>query len=281
MMKKNDFTFGEWLWQWYRLYKRDDISSDWQKQYERAFILHVPKDLFNKRLIEVSALDIDLALYDMGRTRTATFMYNVYTASLKRAYQIHLITEDISVNVNRIRSRTVRSKPLTDFEIDHLFKELEHSNVKYFYAFQLLTGCRRSEALALKFNDIDYDLRLIHIRGTKTANSDRYIPMTDELYCLIMHIPINMNNRLFPYTANYVSKKFKTLLPNHKLHDLRHTFATRCATCGLHPAITQSILGHATPDFTLKVYTHIDSRNYLSDLSNVHKKLPVKITGDK
>lgn len=59
----------------------------------------------------------------------------------------------------------------------------------------------------------------------------------------------------------------------HKLHDLRHTFATLCASNGLHPAITQKLLGHATPEFTLRVYTHVNSADYRNDLENVQRKI--------
>lgn len=275
---KNDFSFGEWLWQWYRLYKKDIISKEWQVQYERAFVLHVPKDLFDKRLIEVTALDIDLALYDMGRTRTSCFIYNIYKSALHKAYLVGFIFKDISELITRPRYSSRKSKALTDEEIISFFDSIKDYDVYYYYLFLLLTGCRRSEALALRFTDIDTNNDIIHIKGTKTCNAERFIPLTCTLASLICELP--RGEYLFPFTADYVTKFFKRHCSNHKLHDLRHTFATRCALNGLHPAITQSILGHATPEFTLKVYTHVNCFNYKLSLDCVQKKFPVEITGN-
>lgn len=270
---KNDYTLGEWLWQWYNLYKKDFISADWQKQYERAFILHIPKDLFDKRLVDISALDIDLALFDMGRTRTANFVYNIYRSSLHKAYLVGFLYKDISELITRPKYSSRKSKPLTDEEIECFFATIKDYDVYYFYKFLLLTGCRRSEALSLKFSDIDTKNDVIHIRGTKTINSDRYIPLTCTIASLICDLP-RTQDFLFPFTKDYVTKFFKRYCPNHKLHDLRHTFATRCAHAGLHPAVTQSLLGHATPEFTLKVYTHINCAQYINNVDDVQKKFP-------
>lgn len=45
------------------------------------------------------------------------------------------------------------------------------------------------------------------------------------------------------------------------VHALRHTFATRCMRAGVAPAATQKLLGHASPQMTLKVYTHASAKD--------------------
>lgn len=274
---KNNIKYGEWLWQWYRLYKKESISEKSQNQYERAFIMHVPKNLFDKPLIEVNALDIDIALYNLGRTRTAKYLYNIYCASLHKAYVLDFIPKDISELITRPNYTSKKSKPLTDKEILLFFNSLRDNDLYYFYKFLLLTGCRRSEALQLEYSDIDKKNKIIHIRGTKTANSDRFIPYTKSLEDLFESMPYLIDKqRVFPFNANYVTKFFHKKMPNHKLHDLRHTFATRCAEQGLHPAVTQSLLGHSTPEFTLKVYTHINCTTYMTDLDEVQRSYIMK-----
>ena len=51
--------------------------------------------------------------------------------------------------------------------------------------------------------------------------------------------------------------KNKKLCPTHKLHDLRHTFATHCLECGINLKIVQRWLGHARLDTTANIYTHL------------------------
>lgn len=46
-------------------------------------------------------------------------------------------------------------------------------------------------------------------------------------------------------------------LPIIRLHDLRHTHATLALAAGIHPNVVQQRLGHARPDITLSVYSHV------------------------
>jgi integrase len=45
-------------------------------------------------------------------------------------------------------------------------------------------------------------------------------------------------------------------LPVIRFHDLRHAHASYLALAGVPPKVAQERLGHATPTFTMRVYTH-------------------------
>lgn len=62
---------------------------------------------------------------------------------------------------------------------------------------------------------------------------------------------------VFPFGKEQTSREFKKLCPAHHLHDLRHTFITRCAESGVNVTVCQQIVGHTTADMTLNVYTHV------------------------
>lgn len=64
----------------------------------------------------------------------------------------------------------------------------------------------------------------------------------------------------------------KVRLRTIRLHGLRHTFASYLARSGQPPAIIQRLLGHATPDLALRVYTHvmeIDMEKATLDLDDI------------
>ena len=44
-------------------------------------------------------------------------------------------------------------------------------------------------------------------------------------------------------------------------HKLRHTFASVLIACGEDPVSVMSQIGHTDPGFTLRVYTHMMSRD--------------------
>ena len=61
---------------------------------------------------------------------------------------------------------------------------------------------------------------------------------------------------------NLAARHFKPLLkrgelPDIRLYDLRHTFATLWLESGEHPKILQEILGHSRISVTLDIYSHV------------------------
>ena len=48
----------------------------------------------------------------------------------------------------------------------------------------------------------------------------------------------------------------EAMLPDIRLHDLRHTHATLALRAGIHPKVVSERLGHATVSITLDTYSH-------------------------
>lgn len=44
-------------------------------------------------------------------------------------------------------------------------------------------------------------------------------------------------------------------LPKRRMHDLRHTYATRLFALGQHPRAVQDLLGHSRFEITMNLYT--------------------------
>jgi predicted RNA-binding Zn-ribbon protein involved in translation (DUF1610 family) len=53
-----------------------------------------------------------------------------------------------------------------------------------------------------------------------------------------------------------LSRMRKAMLPEIRLHDLRHTHATLALRAGIHPKVVSERLGHATVSITLDTYSH-------------------------
>jgi len=126
----------------------------------------------------------------------------------------------------------------------------------------LLSGCRKSEPLGIKWTDIDIMSKRIHISGTKTDNANRYIPLFPEFELLLEGID-RVSEFVFPYNENIVKCSFRRLKDKYKLpysiHSLRHTFATRCLENGISYNTVQKWLGHAQASTTLNIYTHVQT----------------------
>lgn len=142
-----------------------------------------------------------------------------------------------------------------------LFKSaIRKHKLEPLYKFYLYSGVRLSEALAVSWSDVDYKSGFIHIAGTKTVCSDRYVPIFDKLEALLSSFPVK-EGKLFPYTDNRVKCSFRRLKEKHgftfRIHDLRHTFATNCLESGISLNTVQRWLGHARASTTADIYTHV------------------------
>ena len=65
------------------------------------------------------------------------------------------------------------------------------------------------------------------------------------------------------FTDTFSYKRWKTVcnkiqLQGLKFHDLRKTFASVLAQCGVSTAVTQRLLEHSSSALTNKIYTNVD-----------------------
>lgn len=132
--------------------------------------------------------------------------------------------------------------------------------VKDFIVFGLNTGMRKGEILSLEWKNVFLNQRTILVAGTKSGKN-RKIPINDTLYSLLTKLHDNGGNgngRIFPYVDVYSSfKKAARLtgIPEVRLYDLRHTFATRLIESGVDIITVRDLLGHSRSTVTER-YTH-------------------------
>ena len=153
----------------------------------------------------------------------------------------------------------------------------------------LSTGMRIGELCALTWQDIDLAKRVINISKTieriyiidgdrrhtelitstpKTQNSRREVPLSTELYKLLVPLLKVVNHNFYILTndskpteprtyRNYYTRLLKQLdIPVIKFHGLRHSFATRCIESNCDYKTVSVILGHANIGTTLNLYVH-------------------------
>lgn len=158
------------------------------------------------------------------------------------------------------------------------------------WRFLAMTGCRRGEALGLRWRDLDLDngratiVQAVvgnrRVSVTKTNRSRRTIALDETSVAAlrrhrqaqdeerpILRASYEDNDLVFcredgsPIWPRSLTRSFARLakaagVPKIRLHDLRHTHATLALQAGVHPKVVQERLGHATISITLDVYSH-------------------------
>ena len=117
----------------------------------------------------------------------------------------------------------------------------------------LLTGCRASEAEAMKWADIDIEQKVINLPDSKTG--PRSVEMTEEVVEIIESM-IRLSNCELVFPGRYGRQialvkvwwkvRTRARLDDVRLHDLRHSFATTAAMHGVPIPVIARLLGHST-----------------------------------
>jgi len=166
----------------------------------------------------------------------------------------------------------------------------------------LFMGLRIGELCGLKWEDVDFRNKILHIRRTvqrissangnrktkivisapKSATSFREIAIPDMLmkYFEMFRdeadhfILSGADKPVEPRTMQYRYKKIlqSAEVENHNYHKLRHTFATNSAEKGFNVKALSAVLGHSSVTLTLNRYIHPD-RTYERRLMNMCMQL--------
>ena len=205
-------------------------------------------------------------------------------------------------------------KALSDDEVVRLCDALRNEEWGTMLFVDLFTGMRKSELIGLTWDCVDFTNQTVHLyrqlkllEGTgKYAFTQLKNKKERTIYppACVFDVLKSVQKKQFEWRLrcgeswknkdNFVFTKWdgshishrgayqafkrvvkKIGVPEARLHDLRHTYATLSLQNGVDPKTISQMLGHATVKFTLDVYTHLTNtsaknaadkmQNYISE----------------
>jgi integrase len=249
-----------YLDEWLNEVKAPKIKPKSLKVLQSGVERYIKPIINDKPLTAVRSSEMLTAIESCPYSYMRQVVYCIFCAVFKRAYQCDLITESPAAKLDFVKHYRNKGRALTSDEQAAFIKALDNEPTRPLWLFYMLSGCRCNEALTLLWQDIDEEQQRIYIRGTKTYYSKRYIPLFPQLSELLAEIPHN-NERVFPYTVRVIKLHFDRIRRANgftfRIHDLRHTFATRCLESGITINTVSKWLGHSSPTTTATIYQHI------------------------
>ncbi|BAK97395.1 putative integrase [Oscillibacter valericigenes Sjm18-20] len=278
--------------------RESEISESSRHVYSYA-VARLVDSVGDKFSSEVTPQELQKQISDFARTHSRNTA-QIELAVMKMIFDAAVVSGDIAASPAdkvRLPKHTVapkRRESLTDEQERALVALEDHrkgEGVSLGY-FLMFTGCRRGEALALSYSDIDFKAGCIHITKKlsyasgnpvledhlKSANGLRDIPL---LPSLAARIPKNRIGLLFPgkdggfMRASEIHSLWRAYCREAGLneiqqtdngeivetfpitpHCLRHSFATICYEAGIDPRQAAEIVGD-TPQVLETVYTHL------------------------
>ena len=250
-------TVEEWVDQYLVVYKKAKISDKAYKGLKSMLHRYIVAKIGSRPINKITSFELQKIFNSYEYLGNTKLKLRFYVKDIfNKAYKNKLIKENVAEDIIVGKAISQGSSALTKEE--QLILINTHSTYpecRLFYLYCLYSGCRRSEALNLKLSDIKDGS--IHIRGTKTQKSDRFIPLFQSISELFENIS---TENAFTLSVSTLLREFQKILPNHTIRDLRKTFATNCYEKGVSPKVIQKWLGHTTIAMTMNTYTEVRTK---------------------
>jgi integrase len=203
-----------------------------------------------------------------------------YMFNLAKKWSVEGANKNPAAGILLFEENNKRERYLNPEEVQLLNKAIqgsENPQLKYIVALLLLTGCRKRELLDAKWLDFDLDRRTWKIPITKSGKA-RHVPLSNDVLGLLNQLPRfddcayilpNPKTKL-PYISVFCSwntARKAAGMPELRMHDLRHSFASFLVNAGRSLYEVQSILGHSQLTTTQR-YAHL-SQATLLDAVNI------------
>lgn len=228
-----------------------------------------------------------------GKSKTQiNGVYQALNFLFRHAVANDLLKKNPAENITRPVGTKHARRALTAHERAHFIRVGYLDRRYYIYLLMVLCGCRPGEAAEAMGRDILMmeGYPMLHIRGTKTKNADRIVPIPPELYEVIKDIPADQyiavsqaGGRITKNTKRTVWRSYcrqinlsmgcKTyrnalvppfpLAPDIVPYCLRHEYCTELARQGVDIRTAQKLMGHSDIRLTANIYTNLDHEDII------------------
>jgi integrase len=172
---------------------------------------------------------------------------------------------------------TKRKRYVKGDELGRLIEALNkysNQNVADVFRLLLFTGCRRGEALAARWADLDLTAGIWTKPGSTTKQkSDHVAPLSAPARQLLSEIQQRQSSKqkvlgeyVFPGAGDSghvveIKRAWRAItkaagITGLRIHDLRHSFASQLASGGASLPLIGALLGHSNPNTTHR-YAHL------------------------
>lgn len=174
--------------------------------------------------------------------------------------------------IESIRVDGQRTEALTEEQLGKLLEALDaepDQDAAALIRLAMVTGMRKGALLALRWDDCDFERKIITLRGESAKKgTTEYIPMSDAAHSILLNISRTNSMFVFPGKNGEKRTDFRRIARRVKknaglpedfrpLHGLRHAYASFLASSGKVDLYTlQKLLTHSSPQMTQR-YAHL------------------------
>jgi len=288
---------GDWLHEWLKLYL-PNIESTTRVGYREKIDGYIIPKLGDIKLKSLNTPTIQAWVNELKdkeklAPKTIRNAFLNLKAALDKAVILKMIPKNPCIGVELPKLKRYKAEIYSGNEISDLINAAECTDMYLPVLLEIAIGFRRGELLALKWSDIDFNARTVHVRENRVNGDGKVEIKAPKSAAGIRDITIGSNivdelkkahkqyleNKMKlgagftdsdlvicqkngrPFAPDSMTQKWLRFTEKHGLkhirfHDLRHTCATAMLEAGIDPKTVQSRLGHANISITMDVYGH-------------------------
>ena len=297
-------TFGAYLTSQWLPAKKLQLATSTYRGYERNVARHVLPALGRVsirrlRYQQIEALYDELLHPETGRGLAPKTVYEIHLiirGALADAHRRGLVTRNVALVARAPKQRSlqrIEGVSLTEDELRQLLRTAAGHRFFPIYRLTAMTGMRRNEVLGLKWSDIDFARKRLHLkRGLvavgyevhqtrgKTKTARRAIELDDTTLAVLegwrayqaaefAAVGVDAGDGWVftdgdgePIHPHAVYEAFRRIvanagIPAMRFHDLRHTHGSLLIAEGVPVKVVSERLGHAHIAHTLETYQHV------------------------
>ena len=272
-IKASKVTFREvyerWSGEKFPTVSRSNING-----YEASYKVCTP--LYERIFKDIRLADLQRVVDTCGKNypmlkRLKVLFNQLYAYAMKN----EICNKDYSkfVDISRYRDKNPDKRDHNRFTREEVDRLWEFADQPYYQIILMLiyNGCRISEFLNLKKENVNLEKQYFDVIISKTENGIRRVPIADKVLPMykswyessngeyLLHAPSGNGFEYRTYYGNYWEQQMENLGFDHQPHDTRHTCISMLAEAHVDPTMIKKIVGHSgAMTLTERVYTHLD-----------------------
>lgn len=303
-------TLANYMYDWLITFKQKTLKPSSYDRLLNVYKYHVKETVGYMQLCNINSKDVQQLINEKSETMSYSSVKKIYEL-LNNCFTYAVIEEDIrknpmlGVSLPKQSNMNIKTKKIeiyTKEEVEKLtnaiYNDTFNSKRQLYryspiYIFILNTGLRVGEVLALKWENIDLENKVVRVNGSmsfikdtenegkrktiftdpKTATSNRSIPLNEKSVMALTEL--KRRNQIQNIKSKYVvcdlkgghvpqrniSRTLQNLCEKASvdykgIHAMRHTFATNLVANGVDIRSVSDLLGHASIQTTLSTYSH-------------------------
>ena len=263
-------TFGAFLALWWADHKETLQPSTVRRQQQvmDAYL----SDLADAKLAGLDEFALTAAVAKWRDRGTPPTQLNKAVVMLKTvmrdAHRRRAIAHDPAqyIRVPSVARRKVQ--PPTREQVDAVLRAVRDHHAFPAFALSASTGMRIGEVIALRWQDVDLERRVVTIPKSKTAAGLRTFHLPPSVAVMLADYqgapdsPVAASLAGTPMDERNLRRVLRATcdqlgIPRFRWHDFRHAAATALLDMGNDISKVAAFLGHTNPAFTRQVYVHL------------------------